>query len=145
VLFPDWQDGGPTIGNFTRTPGGIDGFAHEHVVLPATAFTHAPKGYDAVEAATITTGGLTAWRALVVNGKLKPGDTVLQLGTGGVSIWALQIARLMGAKVAITSSSGEKLERAQRWVPISSSTIASMRIGAALCAIGPAAGVLIMS
>ena len=113
-FFPDWQDGTPTIGDFSRTPGdGIDGFARELVVLPATAFTHAPKGYDAVEAATITTAGLTAWRALVVDGKLKAGDTVLLLGTGGVSIWALQIAKMMGATVAITSSSDEKLERAR--------------------------------
>lgn len=113
-FFPDWQDGTPTIGDFSRTPGdGIDGFAQEVVVLPATAFTHAPRGYDAVEAACITTAGLTAWRALVVDGKLKAGDTVLLLGTGGVSIWALQLARLMGATVAITSSSGEKLERAK--------------------------------
>ncbi|WP_267348420.1 NAD(P)-dependent alcohol dehydrogenase [Sphingomonas sp. GM_Shp_2] len=113
-FFPDWQDGPPTVGDFSRTPGdGIDGFAQEFVVLPATAFTHAPKGFDAVEAATITTAGLTAWRALVVDGGIKAGDTVLLLGTGGVSIWALQLARLMGATVAITSSSGEKLERAQ--------------------------------
>ena len=113
-FFPDWQDGSPTVGNFARTPGdGIDGFAREHAVLPATAVTRAPKGFDAVEAATITTAGLTAWRALIVDGKLKPGDTVLLLGTGGVSIWALQIAKMMGATVAITSSSDEKLERAQ--------------------------------
>lgn len=113
-FFPDWQDGSPTVGDFSRTPGdGIDGFAQEYVVQPATAFTLAPSGYDAVEAATITTAGLTAWRALVVDGKLKAGDTVLLLGTGGVSIWALQIAKLMGATVAITSSSGEKLERAR--------------------------------
>lgn len=113
-FFPDWQDGPPTVGDFSRTPGdGIDGFAQEFVVLPATAFTRAPKGFDAVEAATITTAGLTAWRALVVDGGIKAGDTVLLLGTGGVSIWALQLARLMGATVAITSSSGEKLERAR--------------------------------
>ncbi|MBB4087323.1 zinc-dependent alcohol dehydrogenase family protein [Sphingomonas carotinifaciens] len=113
-FFPDWQDGTPTVGDFSRTPGdGIDGFAQEFVVLPATAFTRAPKGFDAVEAATITTAGLTAWRALVVDGGIKAGDTVLLLGTGGVSIWALQLARLMGATVAITSSSGEKLERAR--------------------------------
>ena len=113
-FFPDWQDGGPTVGDFRRVPGdGIDGFAQQCVVRPATAFTQAPRGWDAVEAATITTAGLTAWRALVVNGGLKAGDTVLLLGTGGVSIWALQIARQMGARVAITSSSGEKLERAR--------------------------------
>lgn len=113
-FFPDWQDGPPIVGDFSRTPGdGIDGFARDHVVLPATAFTKAPKGYDAVEAATITTAGLTAWRALVVDGKLKAGDSVLLLGTGGVSIWALQLAKLMGATVAITSSSDEKLQRAK--------------------------------
>ncbi|MBB3911515.1 zinc-dependent alcohol dehydrogenase family protein [Sphingomonas desiccabilis] len=113
-FFPDWLAGPPRIGDFSRTPGdGIDGFAQERVVLPATAFTRAPQGYDAVEAATITTAGLTAWRALVVDGNLKAGDTVLLLGTGGVSIWALQIARAMGARVAITSSSDEKLERAR--------------------------------
>jgi NADPH:quinone reductase-like Zn-dependent oxidoreductase len=113
-FFPDWQDGAPTVGDFARTPGdGIDGFAREYVVLPGTAFTRAPDGYDAVEAATITTAGLTAWRALIVDGKLKAGDTVLLLGTGGVSIWALQLANLMGAIVAITSSSDGKLERAR--------------------------------
>jgi NADPH:quinone reductase-like Zn-dependent oxidoreductase len=113
-FFPDWQDGPPTIGNFSRTPGdGIDGFAQEHVVLPATAFTRAPTGFSHVEAATITTAGLTAWRALVVDGGLKPGDTILALGTGGVSIFALQIAKMAGARVIITSSSDEKLERAR--------------------------------
>lgn len=113
-FFPEWQDGTPTIGDFSGTPGdGIDGFAQAVVVRPAAAFTHAPKGFDAVEAAAITTAGLTAWRALVVDGKLKAGDTVLLLGTGGVSIWALQIAKAMGATVIITSSSGEKLERAR--------------------------------
>ncbi|MEG3174597.1 NAD(P)-dependent alcohol dehydrogenase [Sphingomonas sp. RB3P16] len=112
-FFPEWRDGGATIGDFAGTPGdGIDGFAQDVVVRPATAFTHAPKGYAAVEAAAITTAGLTAWRALVVDGGLKAGDTVLLLGTGGVSIWALQIAKAMGASVAITSSSDEKLSRA---------------------------------
>jgi len=113
-FFPDWQDGAPTIGDFARTPGdGIDGFATEFVVTRASAFTHAPRGYDPVEAATITTAGLTAWRALIVDGGLKAGDTVLLLGTGGVSIWALQIAKAMGAISIVTSSSGEKLERAR--------------------------------
>jgi NADPH:quinone reductase-like Zn-dependent oxidoreductase len=113
-FFPDWQDGPPAIGNFSRTPGdGIDGFAQDVVVLPATAFTRAPTGFSHVEAATITTAGLTAWRALVVDGGLKPGDTILALGTGGVSIFALQIAKMAGARVIITSSSDEKLERAR--------------------------------
>lgn len=113
-FFPDWQEGPPRIGDFSRVPGdGIDGYACEFVVAPATAFTRAPKGYDHAEAATITTAGLTAWRSLVVDGGLKAGDRVLVLGTGGVSIWALQIARMMGAEVAVTSSSDEKLDRAR--------------------------------
>ena len=112
-FFPDWQDGPPLPGGFSRVPGdGIDGFAVEYAVRPVTAFTLAPKGFSHVEAATITTAGLTAWRALVEIGRLKAGDTVLVLGTGGVSIYALQLARAMGARVAITSSSDAKLERA---------------------------------
>ena len=113
-FFPDWQEGPPRVGDFSRVPGdGIDGYACELVVAPATAFTRAPRGYDHAEAATITTAGLTAWRSLVVDGGLKAGDTVLVLGTGGVSIWALQIARMMGARVVVTSSSDEKLARAR--------------------------------
>ena len=113
-FYPDWQDGKPNC-NLARVPGdGIDGYAAECVIAPATAFTHAPRGYDAVEAATVTTAGLTAWRALVVDGGLKPGDAILLLGTGGVSIWALQIAKAMGATAVVTSSSDEKLERARQ-------------------------------
>lgn len=113
-FFPDWQRGTPTIGDFSRTPGdGIDGYARESIVTPSSWFTKAPAGWTHEESATITTAGLTAWRALVVEGQLKAGDTVLLLGTGGVSIYALQIAKAMGAKVAITSSSDEKLEKAK--------------------------------
>jgi NADPH:quinone reductase-like Zn-dependent oxidoreductase len=83
------------------------------VVRPASHFTHAPDGWSFREAATITTSGLTAWRALVVEGRLKAGDTVLTLGTGGVSITALQLAKSMGAQVIVTSSSDEKLARAR--------------------------------
>jgi NADPH:quinone reductase-like Zn-dependent oxidoreductase len=111
-FFPTWLDGSPTVADFTTVPGdGVDGFAREAVTLPATAFTNAPKGYTHAEAATLTTAGLTAWRALVVEGGLKAGDTVLVLGTGGVSIFALQLAAAMGARVVATSSSDAKLER----------------------------------
>jgi NADPH:quinone reductase-like Zn-dependent oxidoreductase len=114
VFFPTWQDGPPMIGDFSQTPGdGVDGYAREVVVAPATWFTHAPRGYSHAEAATLTTAGLTAWRALVVEGQLKAGDTVLVLGTGGVSIFALQLAKAMGATVVATSSSDDKLERAK--------------------------------
>jgi NADPH:quinone reductase-like Zn-dependent oxidoreductase len=81
------------------------------VVRPATRFTPAPTGLSHAEAATIPTAGLTAWRALVVDDGLKASDVVLVLGTGGVSIFALQIAKMMGATVIATSSSDEKLER----------------------------------
>lgn len=113
-FFPDWQRGAPDIGDFSRTPGdGIDGYARESVVVPSSWFTKAPAGWTHEESATITTAGLTAWRALVVEGQLKAGDTVLLLGTGGVSIYALLIAKAMGARVAITSSSDEKLQKAK--------------------------------
>lgn len=112
TFFPDWQDGLPQAAGFRRTPGdGIDGFAREQVTMPATAFTRAPRGYSHAEAATLTTAGLTAWRALFEDGPLKPGETVLVLGTGGVSIFALQFAKLAGAKVIATSSNDAKLAR----------------------------------
>ena len=115
-FFPQWLDGDPrkSVGNFRLTPGdGADGFAAEIAVRPAAAFTHAPHGWTHAEAATLTTAGLTAWRALVGDGGLKAGETILVLGTGGVSIAALQIGRMMGARVIVTSSSDEKLERAR--------------------------------
>lgn len=113
-FFPQWQAGPPfaAVSNFSGTPGdGIDGMATTHVVRPAYGFTHSPASWSHCEAATITTAGLTAWRGLVVDGSLKAGETVLVMGTGGVSIAALQIAKLMGATVIATSSSNEKLER----------------------------------
>jgi NADPH:quinone reductase-like Zn-dependent oxidoreductase len=97
---------------FRATPGdGIDGCACELVTAPASAFTRAPRGWSAAEAATIPCAGLTAWRALVVDGGLKPGETVLTQGTGGVSLYALQLAKAAGCTVIATSSSDEKLER----------------------------------
>jgi NADPH:quinone reductase-like Zn-dependent oxidoreductase len=113
-FFPTWLNGGATLSDFATVPGdGVDGFARELVTLPATSFTRAPRGYSHAEAATLTTAGLTAWRALVVEGGIKAGDTVLVLGTGGVSIFALQFAKMMGARVVVTSSSDDKLARAR--------------------------------
>ena len=110
LFYPQWLDGPPQVADFSLTPGdGTDGYARELVVRPAHWFTHAPAGYSHAEAATLTTAGLTAWRALVVNGALKAGETVLVLGTGGVSVFALQIAKAMGATVIATSSSDKKL------------------------------------
>jgi len=113
-FFPYWQDGTPPHGNFSHVPGdGIDGYAREAVVVPAHWFTRAPAGYAHVEAATLPCAALTAWRALVVEGRLKAGDSVLILGTGGVAVFALQFAKMMGATAIITSSSDAKLERAK--------------------------------
>jgi NADPH:quinone reductase-like Zn-dependent oxidoreductase len=92
----------------------IDGYAREYACMPAHAFTKAPAGYTPVEAATLTCAGVTSWRGLVVAGQVKPGDTVLTLGTGGVSLFALQFAKAAGARVIATSSSEEKLEKLKR-------------------------------
>jgi NADPH:quinone reductase-like Zn-dependent oxidoreductase len=112
TFFPTWLDGPPTLPDFSTTPGdGVDGYARDVVVRPATWFTRAPKGWSHAEAATLTTAGVTAWRALVVDGGLKAGASVLVMGTGGVSIFALQLAKALGATVIATSSSDAKLER----------------------------------
>lgn len=111
-FFPQWADGPLPDADFSGTPGdGTDGYACEFVVRGANWFTKAPAGYSHPEAATLTTAGLTAWRALVVDGALKAGETVLTLGTGGVSIFAAQLALAMGADVIATSSSDDKLGR----------------------------------
>lgn len=112
TFFPDWLDGQPLVEGFASVPGdGIDGYARQQVTARATSFTRAPNGYSHAEAATLTTAGLTAWRALMADDQLKPGDSVLVQGTGGVSIFALQFAKLAGATVIATSSSDAKLER----------------------------------
>ena len=80
----------------------------------AKALISSPAHLDYAEAATLTCAGVTAWNALFVTGGLKPGQTVLLLGTGGVSIWALQLAKAAGARVIITSSSDAKLERTRK-------------------------------
>jgi NADPH:quinone reductase-like Zn-dependent oxidoreductase len=112
TFFPEWIDGTPPSNGFTKVPGdGIDGFAREVVTTAASSFTAIPDGYSPAEAATLTCAGLTAWRALIVDGAIKPGASVLVQGTGGVSIFALQFAKAMGCTVIATSSSDAKLER----------------------------------
>jgi NADPH:quinone reductase-like Zn-dependent oxidoreductase len=79
--------------------------------MPASAFTRAPAGWTLSQSATLPCAALTAWRALFVEAKIKPGDVVLTQGTGGVSIFALQFAKAAGATVVATSSSQGKLDR----------------------------------
>lgn len=112
TFFPQWVDGEPQVLGFTTVPGdGIDGYAREQVSASVNSFTLAPNGWSHAEASTLTTAGLTAWRSLMADGALQPGDIVLIQGTGGVSIFALQFAKMAGATVIATSSSDEKLKR----------------------------------
>ena len=136
-FFPTWTEGAPAVGDFSTVPGdGVDGYARELVVAPATAFTHAPKGYSFAEAATLTTAGVTAWRALVVNGALKAGDTVLVLGTGGVSIFALQIAKAMEPPSSRHRPPTANCSEPAASAPIIPSTIVIIPIGARGCGSG---------
>lgn len=114
TFFPRWLGGAmPTVAR--DVPGDtIDGFAREYVTVPYTSLTRAPAGYSDTEAGTLTCAGLTAWRALVSDGPIFPGQVVLVQGTGGVSIFALQFAKAAGATVIATSSSDEKLERLRK-------------------------------
>ena len=112
TFFPTWLAGEPLVEGFATTPGdGVDGYARETVTASVHAFTLAPVGWSHVESSTLTTAALTSWRALMSDGALRAGDTVLTQGTGGVSIFALQFAKMAGATVIATSSSDEKLEK----------------------------------
>ncbi|MDC6472861.1 NAD(P)-dependent alcohol dehydrogenase [Luminiphilus sp.] len=111
-FFPNWSAGRPTLPDLLGVPGDhADGFAAQMVTMPASAFSRMPANLDFEAASTLTCAGLTAWRALVVETDLKPGDWVLVQGSGGVSVVALQLARMMGCRVIATSSSDAKLER----------------------------------
>src|SRR5207245_2781828 len=89
----------------------IDGVLAEARVFPQDALVHVPDHLSYEEASTLPCAAVTAWHALMVGQALTPGDTVLVQGTGGVSLFALQFARLAGARVLATSSRDEKLER----------------------------------
>jgi NADPH:quinone reductase-like Zn-dependent oxidoreductase len=111
-FFPHWADGPATIARVSGVPGDhVDGFAAQTVTMPANAFSRMPANLDFEQAATLTCAGLTAWRALMVETHLRPGDWVLVQGSGGVSVFALQFARMLGCRVVATSSSDEKLQR----------------------------------
>jgi len=117
TFSPGWIDGTPN-GNARiapyRTLGGFyPGVLADYVAFPADWFVAAPASLDAAEASTLPCAGLTAWFALVERGGVKAGTTVLVQGTGGVSLFGLQIAKAHGAQVIVTSASAEKLERAK--------------------------------
>ena len=114
MFFPLWLDGRPSAANRRLALGGTrPGVLQEVMLVDAEAVTRIPGHLSFVEAAALPCAGLTAWRALFEEGHVRPGQTVLVQGTGGVSIFALQFAKLAGATVIVTSSSDDKLERAK--------------------------------
>ncbi|WP_321396862.1 NAD(P)-dependent alcohol dehydrogenase [Emcibacter sp.] len=114
TFFQGWINGQPPAATPGIALGGpLDGMLAEYVVLPEDGLVTIPDNLSFEEAATLPCAGVTTWNALMEGRTLKPGDTVLCLGTGGVSMFALQFGRMAGARVIITSSSDEKLERAK--------------------------------
>jgi NADPH:quinone reductase-like Zn-dependent oxidoreductase len=114
VFFQSWQEGPPSLPGISRSTGcEAPGALTQYGIFPATALVPVPDSMDFAAAATLPCAGVTAWRALQLAGGVGPGDTVLVLGTGGVALFALQIAKALGASVIVTSSSDEKLARAK--------------------------------
>jgi NADPH:quinone reductase-like Zn-dependent oxidoreductase len=117
AFFQAWNDGEATEikGRSSLGAGGMGGrgMLAEYIVLEEDGVVHLPEHLSYEEGATLPCAALTAWNALVTQGQVKAGDTVLIQGTGGVSIFALQFAQMHGARVIATSSSDEKLVRAK--------------------------------
>jgi NADPH:quinone reductase-like Zn-dependent oxidoreductase len=112
-FFPNWQDGAMSErAHAGALGGGADGMLAEEVVLPEAAWVALPLRLSFEAAATLPCAGVTAYHALFEAAHLRAGDTVLVQGTGGVSIFGLQLARAAGARVIVTSSSAAKRERA---------------------------------
>ncbi len=114
-FFPYWQDGPTAPEKIRHSLGGdIDGMLAEEVVMHEDALAKIPASLSFVEASTMPCAGVTAWNAIFVSSNgIKPGDTALFLGTGGVSVLGMQLARAAGLRTIITSSSDEKLVRAR--------------------------------
>lgn len=112
MFYPRWTAGAATPDVLVQALGGtVDGTASEYLLLHESALAAAPAHLSDVEAASLCCAGLTAWSALSA-AAVGPGDTVVVQGTGGVALFALQFAKLLGAKVIATSSSDEKLASA---------------------------------
>jgi NADPH:quinone reductase-like Zn-dependent oxidoreductase len=112
-FFQNWNDGQISAAAMASAlGGGIDGVLAEEVVLNEQGAVHLPAHMSFAEGATLPCAGLTAWNCLIEQGRLTAGKTALFLGTGGVSIFGLQIAKMIGARAIITSSSDAKLARA---------------------------------
>ena len=113
-FMQSWLDGDISDSKARSDLGGsVDGMLAEYAVLHEEGVVPIPEHLSYEEAATLPCAAVTAWNALIIQGQIKSGDTVLLQGTGGVSLFALQFAKLQGARVIITSSSDEKLARAR--------------------------------
>ena len=110
AVFPRWQDGPFTLAVADQLGGSLDGLLAERVVLPADALVEVPDVLTDVQAATVACTGVTAWNALTGGRPLRPGDTVLTLGTGGVSLYAVQLATALGARVIATTGDDAKAD-----------------------------------
>lgn len=109
-----WQSGNITLNDMqTRLGTDIQGVFSEYIALAESSFVKIPSNLTIEESSTLPIAAVTAWEALVNIGQLKAGQTVILQGTGGVSVFALQFAKVLGAKVIITSSSDEKLQKAK--------------------------------
>jgi NADPH:quinone reductase-like Zn-dependent oxidoreductase len=114
IFFPNWLDGGPSAAKTKSALGGdVDGMLASEVVLGEQSLVRIPAHLSYDEAATLPCAALTAWNALFTSANTQPGDTILIQGTGGVSIFALQFAKMSGARVLGISSSDEKLAKAK--------------------------------
>lgn len=113
-FFLDWPSGTASEHAMESDSGRtVDGMLQEYRVIPVTGLVKTPDHLSDAEAASLTCAGLTAWSAIVRLGRAEPGDCILTQGTGGVSLFALQFARMNGCRVCVTSSSDGKLERAK--------------------------------
>ena len=115
TFFQNWISGEPDLERLTRSLGGpIDGTMAEYMCLPEGGVTKVPAHLSDLEAATLPCAALTAWSALVNCGNIRPGDRVLVQGCGGVALFAVAFAKLLGAHVTVISSSEERLERVKQ-------------------------------
>ena len=110
AMFPRWIDGPFTWENLPQLGGSLDGMMTDFIVLDEDAVVHIPDHLSFEEGATLPCAAVTAWNALTGSRRLQAGDTVLTLGSGGVSLFALQFAKLMGARVIATTSRDEKAQ-----------------------------------
>jgi NADPH:quinone reductase-like Zn-dependent oxidoreductase len=111
-LMPNWQGGEISEEKSAVSLGGsVDGCAAEYRRFAAAGLVRTPEHLSDIEAATLPCAALTAWSAVITQGRVGPGDTVLTQGSGGVSLFALQFARLAGARVLATSSAPDRLQR----------------------------------